>query len=75
MAAGYSWKQKLSRKDIDGCVHDLVNLIDRKYISGAFISHPMGSAKQIQYFTSEIMSKISFDADFHDLRHDNDNFR
>jgi hypothetical protein len=76
MASGYSGKENPSlEQDIDECVLDLVTLIDRKYISkppGRVVA--MDLARKIQYFTSDIMSKLSFDAKFHDLRDDNDNF-
>jgi len=34
----------------------------------------MDFARKVQFFTSDIMSKLSFDAKFHDLRDDRDNF-
>jgi hypothetical protein len=73
MVAGYSGKENLSlERDIDDCVLDLVGLIDRKYV-GNKTQVPMDLAQKIQFFTSDIMSKLSFDAKFHDLRDDHDN--
>lgn len=75
MSAGYSGKENLSlEKDIDDCVLELVNLVDKKYISAPGQKLvPMDLAQKVQFFTSDIMSKLSFDAKFHDLRDDNDN--
>ncbi|KAK4505181.1 hypothetical protein PRZ48_003144 [Zasmidium cellare] len=75
MASGYSGKENVSlEKDIDECVLDLINLVDSKYIS----SPPdgikkMDLARKMQFFTSDIMSKLAFDDKFHDLRDDHDN--
>ncbi|KIX07159.1 uncharacterized protein Z518_01812 [Rhinocladiella mackenziei CBS 650.93] len=74
MAAGYSGKENPHlESDIDECILDLMNLINRKYVS-ADGSVRMEFARKVQYFTSDIMSKLSFDAKFHDLRDDNDNY-
>lgn len=74
MLAGYSGKENVTlEKDIDDCVLELVNLIDRKYLSSQGKIIPMDLARKIQFLTSDIMSKLSFDAKFHDLRDDNDN--
>lgn len=35
----------------------------------------MDLARKVQFLTTDIMSKISFDAKFHDLRDDRDNFQ
>jgi len=75
MTAGYSGKENLLLEhDIDECVLELVDLVDKKYISTADRFIPMDLAQKIQFFTSDIMSKLSFDAKFHDLRDDNDNY-
>ncbi|EXJ76980.1 hypothetical protein A1O3_10137 [Capronia epimyces CBS 606.96] len=76
MVHGYSGKENLTlEKDIDDCVLELVGLIERKYLSepssGRLV--PMDLAQKIQFFTSDIMSKLSFDTKFHDLRDDADN--
>ncbi|KIW95974.1 uncharacterized protein Z519_03040 [Cladophialophora bantiana CBS 173.52] len=77
MMAGYSGKENLAlERDIDDCVLDLVRLIERKYLPSPGRDHqpvPMDLARKIQFFTSDVMSKLSFDAKFHDLRDDNDN--
>lgn len=73
MAAGYSGKENSSLEaDIDECILDLVNLIGTKYTTED-ASVRMEFARKVQYFTSDVMSKLSFDAKFHDLRDDNDN--
>lgn len=76
MASGYSGKENPSLEpDIDQCVLDLVKLIDRKYVnvhSTRLVR--MDLARKIQYFTSDIMSKLAFDAKFNDLSDDDDNF-
>jgi hypothetical protein len=73
MAAGFAGKENSNLEaDIDGCILDLVNLIGTKYATEN-ASVPMEFARKVQYFTSDIMSQISFDAKFHDLRDDNDN--
>ena len=76
MAASYSGKDNLSLEaDIDECVLDLMQLIDHKYTTTAPAQvRRMELARKIQFFTSDIMSKLSFDAKFNDLRDDNDNF-
>ncbi|KAJ9637526.1 uncharacterized protein PV06_09498 [Exophiala oligosperma] len=74
MGFGYSGKENLNlEQDIDDCVKDLVHLIDAKYASDPGKIIPMDLARKIQFFTSDIMSKLSFDGKFHDLRDDNDN--
>lgn len=74
MVAGYAGKENPTLEpDIDQCVLDLVDLIERKYISTADKLTPMDLARKLQFFTSDIMSNLSFDAKFHDLRDDNDN--
>ena len=67
MVAAYSGKECPSlESDIDQCVQDLVDLIDRKYISDppSNVVH-MDLARKIQYFTSDIMSQLSFNNCFH----------
>ncbi|ETN45928.1 uncharacterized protein HMPREF1541_00110 [Cyphellophora europaea CBS 101466] len=76
MASGYSGKENPSlEQDIDECVLDLVKLIDTKYLNlhpGQVVRTDL--ARKIQYFTSDIMSKLAFDAKFNDLSEDKDNF-
>lgn len=79
MAAGYAGKENTTlERDLDECILDLCRLIDTRYAIGATDeasqSKPMDLARKIQFLTSDIMSKVSFDAKFHDLRDDNDNF-
>ena len=61
-------------RDIDECILELVHLIDNSYITNDS-AHPvkMELAKKVQYLTTDIISKLSFDGKFHDLRDDNDN--
>jgi cytochrome P450 len=74
MVAGYSGKENLTlEKDIDECVLDLVHLIEHKYSNSRGQLIPMDLAQKVQFFTSDVMSKLSFGAKFHDLRDDNDN--
>ncbi|KAF2165281.1 hypothetical protein M409DRAFT_67515 [Zasmidium cellare ATCC 36951] len=75
MASGYSGKENVSlERDIDECVLDLVSLIDSKYISSPPDNiKKMDLARKVQFFTSDIMSKLAFDDKFHDLRDDHDN--
>lgn len=74
MVAGFAGKQNPALEpDIDQYVLDLVDLIERKYISTADKLTPMDLARKLQFFTSDIMSKLNFDAKFQDLRDDNDN--
>jgi cytochrome P450 len=74
MAAGYSGKENASlERDVDDCLLELIDLINRKYISkGGDIKH-MDLARKIAFFTTDIMSKVAFDGQFHDLRDDKDN--
>lgn len=74
MAAGYSGKENVTlEKDIDDCVLDLSHLIASKYLSSGGQVKPMDLARKIQFFTSDVMSKVSVGAKFYDLRDDNDN--
>jgi cytochrome P450 len=74
MASGYSGKENPTlERDIDECVLDLINLIKNKYASSTPTA-PMDLARKIQFFTSDVMSKIAFDAKFNDLHDDADNF-
>ncbi|RMZ78725.1 hypothetical protein DV737_g3781, partial [Chaetothyriales sp. CBS 132003] len=74
MGFGYSGKENLTlEQDIDDCVKEMVHLINTKYISGPGKIIPMDLARKIQFFTSDVMSKLSFNSKFHDLRDDNDN--
>ncbi|KIX08100.1 uncharacterized protein Z518_02755 [Rhinocladiella mackenziei CBS 650.93] len=75
MAAGYSGKENTSlEQDVDHCLLELIHLIDRKYISVGGTIKPMDLARKVAFLTSDIMSKVAFDAEFHDLRDDRDNF-
>lgn len=61
-------------RDIDECVLELVKLIDDKYLTIDITqSVKIELAKKVQYFTTDIISKLSFSRKFHDLRDDNDN--
>lgn len=76
MAAAYAGKENpMLEQDIDDCVRDLITLIDTKYVCSPpdRIVH-MDLARKIQYFTTDVISKIAMDKKFHDLRDDNDNF-
>lgn len=74
MALGYAGKENVMlEKDIDDSVLDLSNLIASKYLSSGGQVKPMDFARKIQFFTSDIMSKLSVDAKFYDLRDDTDN--
>ncbi|KAJ9615092.1 hypothetical protein H2200_001166 [Cladophialophora chaetospira] len=73
MAAGYSGKENVSLEhDINTCLLELIDLIERKYLSTGGNILPMDLARKIQFFTSDIMSQIAFDYKFHDLEHDLD---
>ena len=73
MAAGYSGKEnEFLEHDIDTSLMELINLIERKYISTRGNIVPMDLARKIQFMTSDIMSKISFDYKFRDLETDSD---
>ncbi|KAK5070160.1 hypothetical protein LTR64_001997 [Lithohypha guttulata] len=79
MAAGYSGKDNLTlERDLDDCILDLCNLIESRYAVDAAAESsqlkPMDLARKIQYFTVDVMSKVSLGLNFHDLRDDNDNF-
>ena len=76
MSAGYSGKENLTlESDIDEAILELVDLIDTKYISSAGDIRHMDLARKIQYLTMDVISKASFDSNFHDLRDDNDNYK
>jgi hypothetical protein len=73
MAAGYSGKENMTlEQDIDACLLELVGLIERKYLSVGGEIVPMDLARKIQFLTSDIMSKLSFDHKFRDLESDAD---
>lgn len=79
MAAGYAGKENTTlERDLDDCILDLCRLIGGRYAIESKTeksqSKPMDLARKIQFLTSDIMSKISLDAKFHDLRDDNDNY-
>ncbi len=76
MINGYSGKEVGTLEaDIDECVHDLLNLIDTKYLSSSKSGiKPMDVARKFQFFTSDVISKLAFNAKFGDLNSDNDNF-
>lgn len=74
MTSGYSGKENVRlEKDIDDCILDLSNLIASKYLSTGGQFKLMDFARKIQFLTSDIMSKLSVDAKFYDLRDDTDN--
>ena len=76
MIAGYSGKENLTlENDVNEAVLELCALIDRKYLAQAGDVKPMDLARKVQYLTIDIISKASFDAKFHDLRDDDDNYR
>ncbi|CZT21896.1 related to pisatin demethylase (cytochrome P450) [Ramularia collo-cygni] len=75
MAAGYSGKENPGLEgDVDECVKDFIELIEKKYISepGQRVVH-MDLARKVQYFTTDVLSKLAFDDNFHDLKDDRDN--
>ena len=75
MSAGYSGKENLFlESDIDQCIVDLVSLIERKYISTQTTPVSMDLAQKIQYFTVDVISKLSSGDKFHNLNDDNDNY-
>ena len=75
MAAGYSGKENTTlESDIDGCVREFIEMIEQLYLSTEEKKIPMELAEKAQFFTSDVMSKLAFDAKFHDLRDNNDNF-
>ncbi|KIW94459.1 uncharacterized protein Z519_04435 [Cladophialophora bantiana CBS 173.52] len=75
MAAGYSGKENTSlEQDVNAALLELIDLVDRKYISTDGTIKPMDLARKVAFFTSDVMSKVAFDAKFHDLRDDKDNF-
>ena len=74
-APAYSGKDNPQlEQDIDGCILELMHLIDSKYIT-TDPANPikMEFARKIQYLTVDIISTLSFSSKFHDLRDDNDN--
>ena len=74
MAAGYSGKENITlERDIDDCITELIHLIESRYVSAGGKIKFMDLAQKIQFFTADVMSKLSFDAKFHDLQDDNDN--
>lgn len=75
MAPGYSGKENLGLEgDVDQCVRELLSLIENKYVSrpGQEVIR-MDLARKIQYFTTDVLSKLAFNDKFHDLRDDRDN--
>lgn len=65
-------------RDLDDCILDLCKLNGNRYAMEPTAANiqckPMDLARKIQFLTSDIVSKVSLDAKFHDLRDDNDNF-
>ena len=75
MINGYSGKEVGTLEaDIDACVSDLMKLIQTKYVSPKGEVKPMDVGRKFQFFTSDVISKLAFNAKFGDLVSDNDNF-
>jgi hypothetical protein len=75
MAQGYSGKENPGlEQSIDGRVLDLVNLVERKYISKGTSLKKMEFALIAQFFTLDVISGIAFDSVFGDLVEGEDKF-
>lgn len=76
MAAGYAGKENPRlESDIDERVHDLIDLIERKYIcTDEEPGRQMDFAQKAQFFTLDVISSLAFDQPFGDLIADEDRF-
>ena len=71
MAAGYSGKESPTLEpDVDDCVRNLINLLERKYDSTG-PTRSFDLAPKISFFTVDTIGKLAFDFNFKDLRDDN----
>lgn len=57
---------------IDDRIHDLVNLIERKYISTGTTLRALDFAQVAQYFTMDVLTDVAFGAPFGYLARDED---
>ncbi|KAF2008622.1 cytochrome P450 [Aaosphaeria arxii CBS 175.79] len=75
MGAGYSGKENTSMEgSIDNQIANLVNLIERKYLSNSDSYRPMDLAQKVQYFTLDVISDLSFGRAFGYMEADDDVF-
>ncbi|KAF2088620.1 cytochrome P450 [Saccharata proteae CBS 121410] len=73
MAAGYAGKENPTLEaDIDDQISTLISLIKRKYISTGSVSRPLDFAVVAQYFTLDVITKISYGDAFGFLARDED---
>ncbi|KAE8453907.1 hypothetical protein EG329_007683 [Mollisiaceae sp. DMI_Dod_QoI] len=75
MAAGYSGKENESMEaTIDKQIQNLVNLIERKYLSTSTEFRPMDLGQKGQFFTLDVISDLAFGKAFGYLEQDDDVF-
>lgn len=75
MAAGYSGKENHSlEQSVDNRLQDLVDLIERKYISSDKQSKRLDLARVALFFTLDVISDIAFSRPFGDLTKDEDTY-
>ncbi|KAI9869784.1 MAG: hypothetical protein M1830_005090, partial [Pleopsidium flavum] len=73
MSSGYAGKENPTlERGIDNQVHDLVKLIERKYLSSGSVLHALDFAKLAQYFTLDVITDIAFGKAFGFLSRDED---
>ncbi|KEZ44049.1 hypothetical protein SAPIO_CDS3787 [Scedosporium apiospermum] len=73
MAAGYSGKDiENLEKRIDRVVQELVDLIERKYLSTDTDYRPLDFGRKAQYFTLDVISNVAFGEPFGFLATDSD---
>ena len=75
MALGYSGKENPGlEQSIDKHIINLVNLIERKYISEGTSLKRMDLARITNYFTLDVISDVAFGSPFGDVKDDEDKF-
>ncbi|KAL9624662.1 MAG: hypothetical protein Q9160_001016 [Pyrenula sp. 1 TL-2023] len=75
MAAGYSGKENHSlEQSVDNRILDLIDLIERKYLSDDSQSKYMDLARIIQFFTLDVISDIAFSNPFGNLVKNEDSY-
>ena len=76
MAAGYAGKENPRLEyEIDERIHDLISLIERKYVcTHEEVGRQMDFGQKVQYLTVDVISALAFDQAFGDLIVDDDKY-
>lgn len=73
MAAAYSGKENdFLEQDIDACIASFIALIREKYLSKGQVVRPMDFGRKAQFFTLDVITKVSYGESFAFLEKDED---